>query len=457
MGEIDSIVGIYGAADRAVWRDREARARVAQVLPHYADRNLRWFDEFEAWLKRSRGQADGEPLFPSPHEAFSQLRETAPRCRMRARRLFAVAVAIRALPELREESELRNLAIQALSSDELAQREDTAEQLYELLGDDTRLMRADGMNTHGANEWWRDTVVTAHARSWIPSVNGILRRPCSGTLVKAVGVDGPVAALTTDYVTEDVDFDHATRFIDPENWKKCMPWFWCEMLPSGAGMRPGEKRYREVVSSDCKRRERAGFYAETDLLFSFTWLPDEQHPEVALTNYQLCDGRPFAGDLVRVDEGTLVVAKVGPGQRPLRVTTTKRIQFSHGFSARQIAMIMCALGYANVSDDLLCCAANLGGDPDEGRAFEGVSPSVPDQGARRANAGWRRRPPARPRVAHRAAGAPASEGEDSVGELVDEAVEIWARSVRRGLGWLERGAADRRAGTRGRRRDRSGG
>ena len=45
------------------------------------------------------------------------------------------------------------------------------------------------------------------------------------------------------------------------------------------------------------------------------WLPKVTNPEVALTNYQLSAGRPQPGDLIRVDEGSLVVAKIGPGRR----------------------------------------------------------------------------------------------------------------------------------------------
>jgi hypothetical protein len=454
MGEIDAIVGIYGAVDRAVSSSEEARARVARVLPLYRDRNLRWYDEFEGWLRRSSGRAAGEPLFPALPDALAELRPINPKCRMRARRLFALAVAIRALPELRQDSDLRSLAIRTLTSDSLAGKEDTAEQLYELLGDDSLLLRADGETTHSPDAWWEGLVLTAVREELIPSATGMRRRPCSGQLVRAPGVKGPVAALKTDYVTDEVDFEAATHYIDPRNWQPCMPWFWCRMAPLGGSMRPGEERYHEIVSSDCDLKERASFYAETELLFNFTWLPEEQNPEVAIANYQLCNGRPHPGDLIRVDEGTLVVAKVGPGQRPVRVTTTKRIRFSHGFSPRQIAMSMCALGYANISDALLCCAANREGDR---VAFDGASPAVPEDGAHAAHGAARRPRPRRRAAVPRAAPAPAAEVEGAVSELVEETVEVWARSLRRGLSWLEGGAGSRRAGARGRRRDRSEG
>jgi hypothetical protein len=211
--------------------------------------------------------------------------------------------------------------------------------------------------------------------------------------VTVPGVAGPVAALETDFTTHDIDFEQATRFLEPVNWKKCMPFFWCEMKKLAVRLPPGEYRYHEIVSTDCPHKARAAFTAETDLDFSFTWLPDAANPVAAFTNYELSDGRPQPGDLIRVDEGTLLVSRIGPGPRPLRIITTKRIQFDYPFSSEALVLIMCAFGYANVAGDLLCCAATIpegSGNKKSGTRFPGEPPTTVEKS---------RRPPAGPRPA----------------------------------------------------------
>jgi hypothetical protein len=270
-------------------------------------------------------------------------------------------------------------------------------------------------------------------------------RPCSGQLLEVPGVEGPVAALKTEFETDEIAFDAATRFIEPVNWKKCMPYFWCDMREMGKGMLPGMYLYHEVVSTDCAHKARAAFWAETELLFNFMWLPDHEHAAVALTNYQLSNGRPLPDDPIRVDEGTLVVAKIGPGQTPLRITTTKRIQFSYPFSSEALALIMCALGYADVVGDLLCCAASSPKRGKAGTKFPGESPPVVAHGPR---------PQAAPR---RHPCSPICVGESSVGQLVQETANIWARVLREGATAVERGAGGGQPEARTRTRDRSEG
>ncbi len=448
MSEIEAIVGIYGAVDDAVRSDRELRSAVSRLLPLYRDPKLHWYDDFEAWLKRNRRDAESaEPLFPRLQPALDELAGSAPRCRMRARRLFALAVAMRAVPELRDpNSELGSLAVSALRVPSLAAKKSQALDLYELLANDELLVSADGTTTHDLSAWWDHLIATAHAQQLISDTTAMRPRPCSGRLLKMPGVAGPVAVLVTEFETEDVEFDAATRFIEPENWERCMPWFWCEMRETGRGVLPGEYRYHEVVSSNCQQRASAAFFAETDLLFNFMWLPDKEHAEVALTNYQLSDGRPLAGDLIRVDEGTLVVEKVGPGQTPLRITTTKRVQFSNPFSTEALAMIMCALGYADVSGDLLCCAANQAGVADAGTAFPGESPPANPPGAA-----------PRAASARRTAGSWAGERESMIGDVVQDAVGMWARILRESADVMERGAAGAGASAQSRTRERSEG
>lgn len=424
MSETDGLVGIYGAVDNAVQTDAESRAQVSRLLPLYQDPELHWYDDFEAWLKQARGEEGGKaPLFPELPDALSELGGSEPRCRMRPRRLFAIAVGTRAFPEMRDPgSELGSLAVSALSVSSLAGEAEKAHGLLALLADDGPLESVEASGTGELNPWWDQLIATALEQGLITSATGMRPRPCSGQLVDVPGVDGPVAALVTEFETDEIDFDLATKFIEPENWKTCMPNFWCVMRKLGQGIVPNTFRYQEVVSSDCPNRSTALFTAETELLFNFMWLPNSQDPEVALTNYQLSEGRPLPGDLIRVDEGTLLVSKVGQGQTPLRITTTKRIEFSYPFSSQALALMMCALGYADVVGDLLCCAA---GGVEQGSEFPGVSPP--------------RVEPVRPVDCPPRIPAPSiCECEGAAGQLANDLVSTWANLVRDGAEAVER-------------------
>jgi hypothetical protein len=184
------------------------------------------------------------------------------------------------------------------------------------------------------------------------------------------------------------------------------------------------------------------FSAETDLLFNFMWLPDEDDKQAAVANYELAEGRPEPGDRILVDEGTLVVAKMGEGPEgggpePLWITTTKRVQFNHSFTNAQLALMMCALGYADAAAELLACCALHGQNPGVGHGgtdFPGVSPPVPAPVPAPATAAGAPGP---------SAGAPGQAGaaaQTRPGGLVQDAVGIWGRAMREWAQAMERGA-----------------
>jgi hypothetical protein len=461
MTEIAALLGIYGAVDQVAQTDPDLRAAVSQLLPLYADPELHWYDDFQAWLGGSEAEA-AETLFPPVTDALKELAKIEPSCRMRPRRLFAIAVAMRAFPEMREpHSPLGTLAVSALRVSSLAGEAEHALALHELLAEE-RLLPDLNPSSEELSTWWSGLVTAAASDSLIPSKTGMFPRPCSGRLVSVPDLAGPVAALETEFETDEVDFDRATRFIQPSNWKKCMPWFWCEMKQLKVATPPGVYRYREVVSSaDCDDKATAAFRAETELDFSFLWLPDKADPQVAVANYQMAPGRPLPGDLIRVDEGSLVVAKVGAGPTPLRITTTKRIQFSYPFSSQALAMIMCALGYTEVAGNLLCCAAS---NPKQtGSRFPGEAPGTVQHGpvpvpvpapvpggvpvavgecieeCAAAAADWSKR---------------VSQGPYNSDELAQDMAEAWVRVLRKGATAFEMGATGTQTATRTRPRDR---
>ena len=95
-----------------------------------------------------------------------------------------------------------------------------------------------------------------------------------------------------------------------------------------------------------------------------------------------------------VDEGSLVVQRLGPAAAaPLRVTTTKRIRFARFFSGEQLALIMCALGYAEVVKELVFSCAALPGKKTHGDAVPGPGAGGgPGRGNRSPRDHGRRRP-----------------------------------------------------------------
>ncbi|HWW89721.1 MAG TPA: hypothetical protein VNY35_02945 [Solirubrobacteraceae bacterium] len=439
MSELDGLVGIYGAIDQVARNDEESRAEVSRLLPLYRDPGLHWYDDFQTWLRGSRREVvdPGEPLFPQLEPALRELAKVDPRGRMQARRLFALAVAARAFPKMRKRrSKLGALAAGALRTGRLVDSEESAQALLELLADEETLPNLDGSGPQDLSAWWKHLIETAHSADLISDTTGLFPRPCSGRLVTVPGVAGPVAALKTEFVTEEIDFEAATRFIDPANWQRCMPHFWCDMTELGRGRLPGMHLYREVVSTDCASKVGARFEAETELEFNFQWIPETAtvaNAQAAVADYQLAYGRPALLDLICVDEGSLVVARLGPGPKRLLITTTKRIQFSFPFSSKAIASIMCALGYADVVGDLLYCAASNAGVPDAGTEFPAAPPTAPAPGAA-------------PRCAGRTSPcSPCGGGPHIAGQLVQDMASVWARVLREGATAVGRGT--RRSGT----------
>ncbi len=452
MNETAAIVGIYGAVDEAVREDASRRDAVARLIPQYADPNFSWYEDFQTWLHTGRAEQRTEPM-PGLEAALVRLTASTPKCRMRPRRLFAIALATRAFPEMLDsETKLGDLALRAVAVKNLAEQGDAAAKLLALLGDEAGLDRF-GETQPNLDRWWDKLVETAVTQHLLRDPAGMRPRPCSGRLVEVPGEVAPAVAFVTEFTTSEVDFDAAVRFLDPVVWKKCMPDFWCVMKGLESHGKGGVSRYHEVVSSDCANRDTAWFNADTELDFTFWALPEGSAAEVAISNYQLSKGRPREGDLIVVDEGSLVVARTHGGQRPLLITTTKRIEFDYPFSSEALAVIVCALGYADVTGDLLCCAAASAEAAKKGKAigadFPGVAPPAPAScapdggGARRAAASR--------------ASAQTEALSGSVAELFQSTATLWAGVLRSGAAAMERGLDDVPPAARRRPRERSEG
>jgi hypothetical protein len=448
----EAIVGIFGEVDRAVQLDPLARLRVSQLLPEYQIRGVRWYDDFLKWLAETRAEPGDFPRwlaesseeprpegprapgpFPNVIEALDALTvDDLADARIRARLIFATAVAARAFPQIEQpDSLLRREAVSTLSR--FVPDEPFAEELLELLSDD-RPERFGIRQIPGTPGWWRGVLGLLDSRGI--STIGMEAKPCTARLVTVPGIDGPAAALRTEFDTEALNFKTATNFMEPENWRTCRRDFWCcmEDEPDPKLIR-GQRRYHEIVSSNCKN-PRALFRAETRLLFNFMWIPTEEHALAVVANYELADQPPRQKDLIQVDEGSLLVSRLdrpGPdggskrdarsdvdGPEKLRITTTKRIKFNYPFSSQAIALMVCALGWLDTGAQLVACAAAEGVGMWGGTPFPGESTTDAMK--------------ARSERADSPSGGPPG----SLGDLCQEGVDIWARALRDGAAALER-------------------
>jgi hypothetical protein len=358
MSEISDLVGIYGAIDQAIADDQDLRARVARLIPVYRDPEVRWFDEFVAWTLELRQEESDAPPFPPLVEALHDLARFPAVGRMRARRLHALTVTLHTFPPDRR-SDVADAAVAALAVEGLVPDDDRAQQLVVLLADESLLPPAgeDQILPAALDAWWANLLQTASSQGLIGDPAEFGPRPCSGQVEETQ--QGPAAKLKTQFETDKIGFEDAVAFLEPKNWPHCSN-FWCSM-DEVALVAPNVHRYHEVVSTDCPNAKAAWtISAELDFVFTRT-------DHTASAEYRLSEGHPQAGDDVVVDAGSLSVRRLANPER-LLVTTTKRVRFSHAFSGEALGLVMCALGYASVAEDLVfsCALARAGG---EGSAF----------------------------------------------------------------------------------------
>jgi len=202
------------------------------------------------------------------------------------------------------------------------------------------------------------------------------------------------------------------------------------------GLQPsGVRRYHEQVSIDCDHKD-AVWTLEAELDFKFRRL---QAPHVAITEYELSDGGLPQRDVL-VDEGSLVVRELAP--KHLRVTTTKRVMFNHAFSGEALALIMCALGYAYVVEDLVftCGRSGAEGTPFPDHRGATGKPGAPTVGPVVAQAATALKACIDDYAdAAQASAQRIEEGSYTADSLVQDMATMWVRMLREGAAGLEAG------------------
>jgi len=443
MAQLKHLLRIYGAIDLVVQDHPDRRGAVSRLLPVYRDPDVQWFRDFEELTAKRAPEYKRPPDEPLEllHQALDgladdlverQAKGEPERPRMRARRLYALAAAAQAFPELRDPDGKAYTADRAKRALRFEVPEEDEDKTRGLLGALRDLPRGD------PDAQWQaklDSGLVADPQMVGP-------RPCSGRLVM-VG-DEPVATLTTEFEA-DLAFDDAKELLRPEKWEACSD-FWCEMR--FVEHKPNDvELYHEVVSLDCPNREST-WTIEADLDFKF-----RDEPGLWVTDYRLADGRPQRD--VLVDEGSLAVRDIGSGK--VVVTTTKRVDFAGPVHGESLAMIMCMLGYASVVEDLLSCAA---GDEFPGRRPQRQRVRDRDYGSLIKDISDRMATAVTDCVddyveAARASYDKVDEGSYDADALVQDMSRMWVRMVREGASAMDRSLRGVGMGPRTRPRDRS--
>lgn len=349
MSELEDLLALYGAIDRAVVDRPELAEVVAPYLRPYepspdGESAAGWFEEFTTWTAERQGR-EAIARLGSPSDALASLAETDPSDPLHGKRLVAIAVLARLRGGLADEDAVGEADLSAA-----LRVGDADDELLRLLLDD---------DAFGSLADWQGLLHRANAEGHLSDAGFATllsneRLLCSGKLVpvRVRGTATLAATLTTAFCIDKskITFEKATRFLDPTTWPACNG-LWCSMTEEDPP--PGGNRiFHEVVSVNCAAEARS-WTAEACLEFE-----ELEGPGLKGVNYRLCKGHPKPGAMILVDEGSLTVTD-GVGE--ICITTTKRIRFDHPFNGAALSMVMCTLGYGHVSEALVLCAAQQAG------------------------------------------------------------------------------------------------
>jgi len=179
--------------------------------------------------------------------------------------------------------------------------------------------------------------------------------PCTTELVldPARGGAEVALALKTSVCVQGVDFEvlkAGGAFLNPKNWGDYD--HWCSMTPDPANDPDplAEARFREEVALDCPSH-----WLEVAVWLDFTRLVTVGQATL-LRDYAMTahDHIPAAGppgnDAVTIDSGSLKVVEEGDH---LRVTTTKRVNFTFGLDEAVIEVLACVGGYGAMAAEFV--------------------------------------------------------------------------------------------------------
>jgi hypothetical protein len=402
MSEIEALLELYGALDRAVEADQVDSATLAPLLSAYQDGAATgWYEnQYRPWLAGAKERAvlreraeRGAEITAKPAEerpepeadVAAELRDVPPRPadtevalspeagdilvalsafdrlptegRGAARRLLAVTAVARALPQhFGPNGSHAGAARRALAFDDTGNAADAdlvegrAGQLHGRLAEQFNTMQD-----------WSQTVRSAVDDGLLPESfrSQQAAPPCAGRLIMRpdpiTGDLDPCTVLEAEFTTDAATFADVKRYLEPANWQ--FPGsLWCRMErdPDNSLLGPDGVTtwvYHETVSTSCGSPS-AAWTVSTDLQFWFS------HPTAteARVEYDLAPGLPTPYSDIEIDEGSLRVIELPNGH--VRVVTTKRVRFAGAFDGAGLAMFMCAIGYSTILQDMVLSVAD---------------------------------------------------------------------------------------------------
>lgn len=365
MTEFTDLTALFGAIDAAVEADPGLAAKVAPLLPAYAQGAAGWYGglalqipalkaaaavagESVELAAAAEGAAEAAAVTAGAQitQALENLQDLGGQQPVvdeyAARLLLAIAVLGRIWPTPSEADSLLaqqlnglspNALVGALGPVTVGNDETKARQLLALLADETAFP--------GVGQW--DSLLDAAVQQNLlpPVVAGLSAAPCAWTVVPHSSAGGPAVAFETRYRALGVTQNDFADLLDPTKWVKVQP-PWCAMQPRPVN---APSLYLEILSAACPAASPIAL--TTPLQFVKNNLPDGsgQSLEYRLTQNPTTQG----GDgVVSIDEGSLIVRE---SQGAVYLITSKRIQFTALKSmapvkAAWLAQLVWVLGYA---------------------------------------------------------------------------------------------------------------
>lgn len=354
MSDTGDLLAVMGELDRALVRLHEddpeageqARKDAATLIPALGDpRTLGWYDRF-------LDATGARPPHTSLDGALRSLAAPTGSRAMVARRLVAIGAVARALPEFRPEGGRSEAMRMALSGPGILEGAPSVGERFE--PPEEPAPRAGEMH-----ERLMDRLALPDVRSlrtFLESErdNGLVHRelptvaqPCTSRVVPVAMPGGTEIALAivSEVCVGGTTFDPATAddatlegtLLNPVNWAHSS--FWCHIAPEGAAPWNGPRRFLEHVDLDCELE-----IFPVKVWLDFTAVHVDPVRKIAVREYSMsAAGQPSpANGQVTIDEGVLVVRREGTD---VRVTTTKRVEFTAGLDEPALAVLACALGY----------------------------------------------------------------------------------------------------------------
>ncbi|HET8661464.1 MAG TPA: hypothetical protein VFM55_21010 [Micromonosporaceae bacterium] len=159
--------------------------------------------------------------------------------------------------------------------------------------------------------------------------------------------NGRVSSLVTKFCPPGLAIDQVRPLLDPGNWPRL-----CDLWRSMERLEPveptGPRRYLEVMGQPATD----GWQLRTCLEFVLR----ERATGTASLGYRLSTDQTEGDGRVVVDEGSILVRRQGDR---VCVTTAKRLRFAGLNLPASVAVVMRALGYAAIGEDMVLACASL--------------------------------------------------------------------------------------------------